>query len=132
MESAARIAQEEKSAQLAQELRAAEGKQVLAKLEADMSLLKSRIPDDRVQAERTAKDLKYLRERQANLGVSISASFYFAFLPRQRVFAKTKSSVFSPNANESGKAKSLWTSTRKNVSSSSRTVTAISTPWVTS
>lgn len=68
MEQAARIAKEQEDLKLASDLRAADGKQVIAKIENDLRLLQDLIPDDLSQAQSTAKDLKYLRDRQETLG----------------------------------------------------------------
>ncbi|CAL1145066.1 unnamed protein product [Cladocopium goreaui] len=64
VEQAARIAKEQEDLKLASDLRAADGKQVIAKIENDLRLLQDLIPDDLSQAQSTAKDLKYLRDRQ--------------------------------------------------------------------
>ena len=71
MEQAARIAKEETETRLAEELRAAEAKQVMTKLQSDMALLKERVPDERVQAQNTARDIKYLRDRQMRFDLKI-------------------------------------------------------------
>ena len=68
MEQAARIAKEQEDLKLASDLRAADGKHVIAKIENDLRLLQDLIPDDLSQAQSTAKDLKYLRDRQETLG----------------------------------------------------------------
>lgn len=68
VEQAARIAKEQEDLKLTSELRAADGKQVVAKIENDLRLLQDLIPDDLSQALSTAKDLKYLRDRQETLG----------------------------------------------------------------
>lgn len=68
VEQAARIAKEQEDLKLASDLRAADGKQVIAKIENDLRLLQDLIPDDLSQAQSTAKDLKYLRDRQETLG----------------------------------------------------------------
>jgi hypothetical protein len=68
VEQAARIAKEQEDLKLASDLRAAHGKQVIAKIENDLRLLQDLIPDDLSQAQSTAKDLKYLRDRQETLG----------------------------------------------------------------
>ena len=73
MERAARIVKEQEDSRLASELRAADGKQVVAKIESDLRLLEEQIPDDLSQAQSTAKDLKYLRDRQETLGCSFCA-----------------------------------------------------------
>jgi len=73
VEQAARTAKEETETRIAEELRAAEAKQVMTKLQSDMSMLKERIPDERVQAQNTAKDIKYLRDRQMRLDLKFNA-----------------------------------------------------------
>ena len=45
--------------------------QVVAKLEGDLVLLKDRIPSEGTQALETAKDMKYLRDRQQRFGSSL-------------------------------------------------------------
>lgn len=62
-----RQAKEEREAQYAEELRQADGKQVALKIQNDLETLKA-TPDSDRQALETAKDLKYLQERQQLLG----------------------------------------------------------------
>ena len=69
MAQAARIVKEQEDLKLAEDLRAADAKQVMAKIESDMAKLQERIPDDLAAAQETAKDLKYLRDRQETLAV---------------------------------------------------------------
>lgn len=63
-----RQAKEEREAQFAEELRRADGKQVALKIQNDLETLKAITPDSDRQALETAKDLKYLQERQQLLG----------------------------------------------------------------
>ena len=63
-----RQAKEEREAQYAEELRQADGKQVALKIQNDLETLKAITPDSDRQALETAKDLKYLQERQQLLG----------------------------------------------------------------
>lgn len=69
-EQLARTAKEEADEKLAQEIREADLKQIMAKLEGDLVLLKDRIPSEAKQALETAKDMKYLRDRQQHFAIS--------------------------------------------------------------
>ena len=57
--------------------------QVLAKLEGDLVLLKDRIPSEGMQALETAKDMKYLRDRQQHFA---SCLVCFSLLGGHRSF----------------------------------------------
>ena len=70
-EQLARTAKEEADEKLAQEIREADLKQIMAKLEGDLVLLKDRIPSEAKQALETAKDMKYLRDRQQHFAISL-------------------------------------------------------------
>ena len=67
MEQAARAESERRESELAANVRAADLAQLLARLDADMILLASREASSSSQAEETAKDMKYLYERQMRL-----------------------------------------------------------------
>ena len=80
VEQAARIVKEQEDLKLASELRAADGKQVMMKIQSDLQILQERIPDGLSQAQSTARDLKYLRDRQETLGCSFCAWDFFLLL----------------------------------------------------
>ena len=67
MEQAARAESERRENELAANVRAADLTQLLARLDADMTILASREASSSSQAEETAKDMKYLFERQMKL-----------------------------------------------------------------
>lgn len=68
MENSSRLAKERKDEELAPQLRLADCSSVMAKLEADLQILKDREGDQTAQAIKNAKDMKYLRDRQKILG----------------------------------------------------------------
>ena len=68
VEQVVKAAKEEKTAKLAEEARAADAKQIVAKNQSDFQVLRSCISDELTRAQNTAKDLKYIRDRQAHFG----------------------------------------------------------------
>ena len=62
-----RLAKEAQNAQLERNLRQADFQAVLAKLESDIKVLESFKPNSHEEALKHAKDMKYLRDRQATL-----------------------------------------------------------------
>jgi hypothetical protein len=68
MENSSRLAKERKDEELAPQLRLADCSSVMAKLEADLQILKDREGDKTAQSIKNAKDMKYLRDRQKILG----------------------------------------------------------------
>ena len=67
MEQSARSQKLKKEQDLAASVRAADYTQLMARLEADMELLSSRENSSASRAVETAKDMKYLWDRQMNL-----------------------------------------------------------------
>lgn len=77
IEQTTRLEKEAHEEELAANLRAAEFKHLVAKLDADMKVLESRDSSSPSQAVETAKDLKYLWERQMKLAQQPLSSFVF-------------------------------------------------------
>jgi hypothetical protein len=67
VEQSARSEKMKREADLAANVRAADLTQLLARLEADMELLSSKENNSASRAAETAKDMKYLWDRQLNL-----------------------------------------------------------------
>lgn len=67
IENATKLAKEKQDEELAASLREADFRQVIAKLESDLRTLENRKPNSTTEAIKTAKDMKYLRDRQKNL-----------------------------------------------------------------
>lgn len=67
IEVASKSEKDQKELELAKNVRQADLKQLLARIENDFSTLKARCASEDTQAMQTAKDMKYMRERQMML-----------------------------------------------------------------
>ena len=68
IESAAENQKHDREAELARNLRKADYEQVIAKVNADMDVLESQVSPEVQKQQEHALDMKYLRERQLQLG----------------------------------------------------------------
>lgn len=69
MEQASRREREEKEQELATKVRQIDFEQVQLKVQADMDMLLASVPNAQQSAIESAKDMKYLKERQEHLGL---------------------------------------------------------------
>lgn len=69
IEQAVRQEHESKAQALAKQAAVASYAHIESQIKSDMELLKSKIGDSNTQAIETAKDLKYIRDRQKSLGL---------------------------------------------------------------
>lgn len=67
IENATKLAKEKQDEELAASLREADFRQVITKVDSDLRTLENRKPNSTSEAIKTAKDMKYLRDRQKNL-----------------------------------------------------------------
>ncbi len=77
LESQIRETKEHEAATLARNVRQADLLQLEAKLDRDFATLKSRQKDERTQADNTAWDMKYIRDRQTMLIELFDKSLFF-------------------------------------------------------
>ena len=73
IEAASKLQKDEKELELAKNARQADLQQLLARIENDLSALRARRSSEDSPAMATAKDLKYVRERQRTLAPSFAA-----------------------------------------------------------
>ena len=84
LESQIRETKEHEAATLARNVRQADLLQLEAKLDRDFATLKSRQKDERTQADNTAWDMKYIRDRQTMLIELFDKSLFFLCKHKQK------------------------------------------------
>ena len=70
IEAAIQTAKDEKDAELSRNLRRADLESLVSKIESDFNLLDNAVEPDDKRSQEHALDMKYLRERQQQLGFS--------------------------------------------------------------